>query len=70
MNKVLEYRNRHPRCKYCKYFNIFSPKGLFSYIEIPECKLKDRYLHFYFSLRNFRGKFCKWFEVKGGDCTE
>lgn len=65
MNKILEYRNRHPRCKYCKHFNISSPVVLFC--GNPKCKLKDKYLRFYFSLRNFKGKFCKWFEIKGGD---
>lgn len=64
MDKILEYRIKHPRCKYCKYFYIFSPKGLFSYIELPECKLKDKYLYFYFGLRDIRGIFCKYFENK------
>lgn len=67
MDKVLEYRIKHPRCRYCKYFYIFSPKGPFSYIELPQCKLKDKYLRFYFEFRNIKGALCNYFENKEKD---
>lgn len=66
MDKIVEYRKKHPRCKYCKFKRLVS-KGLM--IGIPEfwvCDLKDKIIDdtFFWTLK---GCFCKWFEPEEGN---
>ena len=70
-NKILEYRKRHPRCRYCKYNEIVDLSRLpIDSIDVYEkCALKDKYLYDACSnikrnYKNYKGIFCKWFEVK------
>ena len=55
-DKFLLYRKKHPRCKYCKYFET---------IELPDktilrCNLKEILI----SKVWFKGRFCKWYVAK------
>ena len=47
MDKIVEYRKKHPRCRYCKYRKRISIPGdmllLSSYY--LKCSLKDKYLN-------------------------
>ena len=53
MNKIIEYRNNHPRCRYCKYsYLLNAPKYL--NIWIHKCDLKDEIIKF------FDWKYCGW----------
>lgn len=58
-NKIIEYRNKHPRCRYCKYFKRRITPVLSDYCE---CVLKDKLVKEEYLL-DIRGIFCKWFEV-------
>lgn len=57
---VTEWRNKHPRCRYCKYYNIWNPP---TYSSIISCTAKDKYLRepMFFDAR---GMFCRLFESK------
>ena len=57
-SKINEYRNKHPRCRYCKYFKYRITPVLSDYCE---CVLKDKLVKEYFL--DIHGIFCKWFEV-------
>ena len=55
-DKFLLYRKKHPRCKYCKYFET---------IELPDktilrCNLKEILI----SKVWFKGRFCRWYVPK------
>lgn len=61
---TIKYRQKHKRCRYCKYFRSrilpipFLP-------EIKECLLKDKKIDY----ENIP-RFCKEYEVKDGRITE
>ena len=61
---MIAYRQKHKRCKYCKYYTArtlpipFSP-------EIKEWLLKDKKIDY----ENIP-RFCKEYEVKNGRATE
>ena len=61
MKNVMEYRQTHPRCKYCKYKHYVSNPlcgtGIF------RCELKDKAL-FDTLFWNIKGIFCKWYRAK------
>ena len=60
MDKIIEYRNKHPRCRYCKYsYLLNAPRHI--NIWIHKCKLKDKAIYFFDY--NFCGCFCKYFEL-------
>ena len=41
-NKIKEYREKHPRCKYCKYKKlIYTPPAVAN--DIWKCTLKDKF---------------------------
>lgn len=64
--KIIEYRQNHPRCRYCKYKKReetckYMPGASVYYV----CCLKDKYLYEDISfLIPYKGMFCKWFEVR------
>ncbi len=61
MNKIIEYRNKHPRCRYCKYsYLLNAPKYL--NIWIHKCDLKDEVIKFFDW--KYCGCFCKYFELE------
>lgn len=56
---IKEYREKHPRCKYCKYERLVMGISPYSYYR---CELKDKYIS---SLKSdWKGIFCKWFKPK------
>ena len=63
MDKVVEYRKKHPRCRYCKYKKCIPTPG---YITLSshyfKCFLKDKYLDNGSLFWDLKGCFCKWFE--------
>ena len=61
MNKIIEYRNKHPRCRYCKYsYLLDAPRHL--NVWIYKCALKDKVIYCYDY--QFCGCFCKYFELE------
>lgn len=63
--KVQEYRNRHPRCRYCKYCNFILLKWVPGCPGWYSCSLKDKYICSDMSLKiNWKGMFCRWYETK------
>lgn len=56
-----QYRQHHPRCKYCKYCELIVPP---SYIcsDYYECLVKDKIISELFW--NWRGMFCSVYKPK------
>ena len=71
MNQIIVYRNKHPRCRYCKYLETTKERipdvdsygfwdGGFITIKYYRCKLKDKDI----KLKNsFKGCFCDYFKL-------
>lgn len=61
MNKdILEYRQSHPKCKWCKWYHFYSKMiGGAQFMEYDECILKDKIIHFI-----HMPTFCKYYQVK------
>ena len=72
MNQIITYRNKHPRCRYCKYLEITKEKipdvdpygfwyGQYITVKRYRCKLKDKNI----KLNNsFKGCFCSYFKLE------
>ena len=68
--KIVKYRNKHPRCRYCKFLKkeksheyIYDGVAFGDYYDIirHKCEAKNEYI----MLNNhFKGCFCKIFESK------
>lgn len=64
VNKITAYRNKHPRCRYCRYsYLLNAPK--FLNIWIHKCDLKDRRIRFFDW--EYCGCFCDYFEMENLD---
>lgn len=61
--KVLKYRQKHKRCKYCKYLVYRSPRFSPSYIE---CKAKDKLIGV--DIVEIPRWFCSCYEVDVNKC--
>ena len=71
INGIIEYRSKHPRCKYCKYLETIKEKildadsygfcdGRYITIKHCRCKLKDKDI----KLKNsFKGCLCNYFKL-------
>lgn len=71
INGIIEYRNKHPRCRYCKYLETIKEKipdvdsygfcdGRYITIKHYRCKLKDKDI----KLKNsFKGCLCNYFKL-------
>lgn len=58
--KVYQYRKRHPRCTFCKYYHTVFPLDFFGTdFYYFECKAKDKVIRFPDMLR-----LCSCYEVK------
>lgn len=63
MDKITEYRNKHSRCRYCKYSKYVTvPVLLWNSCDYHECVLKDKIIKHWF-YDSIAGMFCKYFEV-------
>lgn len=60
MNRIIAYRSKHPRCRYCKYCYLLKIPENFGHC-IHKCKLKDKYIKFF--NYNFCGCFCDYFKL-------
>lgn len=60
--KILNYRRKHKRCRYCKYyFYPYVPQEL---TVPPECAIKDKRIYPYLlGFRTLAGCMCKEFGV-------
>ena len=64
MDKFIEYRKNHPRCRYCKYsYLLNTPKYI--NIWIHKCDLKDEIIRFFDW--KYCGCFCNYFELENLD---
>ena len=62
-NKIISYRSKHPRCRYCKYSKYVTiPVLLWDSCDYHECVLKDKIIKHWF-YDSIAGMFCKYFEV-------
>ena len=60
--KILNYRRKHPRCRYCKYH--FYPHVPPVITVFPKCTIKDKRIYPYISgFRTLAGCTCKEFGV-------
>lgn len=64
--KVFDYRCKHKRCRYCKYF--FYPcvplEIKLTYTVPPECYIKDKIVYpYFFGFNTLAGCMCKEFGV-------
>lgn len=63
MDKIIEYRKKHPRCRYCKYRKRISiPDCMLLSSYYLKCSLKDKYLDDDGLFWDLKGFFCQWFE--------
>ena len=61
MNKeILEYRKKHPKCKWCKWYKWHSLEQCAWITCYGTCELKDKIINFDSMLR-----LCKYYKVKG-----
>lgn len=61
MENLIKYREKHPRCKYCKYKRYVN--NTLCGVSYVECILKDRLLNDII-LWNLKGMFCRWYKPK------
>ena len=66
MNKIIKYRNKHPRCRYCKYNKFIEKKFLYDE-EVHECIIKKTFFLNENFIYNLRGCFCDYFEPEALD---
>ena len=63
MNKEIKiYRQKHQKCKWCKYYKYESPSTKIMGLECPDyemCILKDKIIHF----TNWN-HLCKYYKIK------
>ena len=56
---ITEYRKKHKKCKWCKYYkHIVKEVGIDFYC-YEKCTLKDKILYF-----NSQAKICKYYNLK------
>lgn len=61
-DKVLKYRKRHRRCKYCKHLKVKALNGYYSF----RCIAKDKQIRDEFpDMTNVPRVFCQCYEVDG-----
>lgn len=58
MEKIIEYRRKHPKCKWCKYCKAIVPSNL-PVPSFDKCLLKEIIIR-----RNWMANFCKYYECK------
>lgn len=60
-DKQIEYRQKHPRCSFCKYskYNCYNHWTNCCYWE---CECKDKMIRF-----DKQAIFCKYYEIEKGD---
>lgn len=63
--KMLEYRKKHPKCKFCKYLSLEGGEIASDYHYYWECELKEKIITYPHMLR-----FCKYYTMKGEDENE
>ena len=56
--QVIEYRNRKPNCRWCKYYRYRNPLYLATTWE--ECRLKDKWI----KEKKIRARLCKCYKQK------
>lgn len=57
--EIIEYRQKHPKCKWCKYYkHYYDEVGIDIYC-YDTCELKDKIIYFINLLR-----LCKYYQVE------
>ena len=62
----MEYRIKHPRCRYCKYNKVRRYNDFIYSFAFFHCTLKDKHLYSDSAVFSYiiKGFFCKWFDPK------
>lgn len=58
-SKIKEYRKKHKRCKWCKYYKHIIEQWGTSFYSYDKCRLKEKTLEYY-----FWAKLCKYYQIK------
>lgn len=63
--KIKEYRQKHKKCKYCKYRKLDLSGGKLSIPPFYVCEVKDKIIRDMLpDMTRVPRLFCKWYEVK------
>lgn len=66
--KILIYRRKHKKCRYCKYLKYDSSGERIGVSGFCVCKVKDKIIKDMFpDMVNFPRLFCRYYEVEGED---
>ena len=60
--KIIDYRKKHRRCKYCKYSVLVMPKDMYT-LDYYVCKAKDKIIEDWF-VEYLPRIFCSCYELK------
>lgn len=64
MNKIVKkYRQKHPNCEYCEWYNYNCKGWMYGVPSYEECKLKNKIIRF----NKITAKLCKYYQVKEKD---
>ena len=58
-SKIREYRTKHKKCKWCKYYKWYTYAECHWCTCYGKCELKDKIINF-----NGIPRLCKWYELK------
>ena len=59
-NKTKEYRTKHKKCKWCKYYRYRTYEDCYWSVDgYSECTLKDKIIE-----HESLPRLCKWYELK------
>lgn len=57
--EIIEYRQKHPKCKWCKYYQHHYDEVGIDIYSYSTCELKDKIINFENMLR-----LCKYYQIK------
>lgn len=57
--KIEEYRNKHKRCKWCKYYKHIIRENGIQFYSFDKCILKEKIINY-----PILAKVCKYYELK------
>lgn len=60
-NKIINYRKKHKKCKWCKFYKYNTLEQCHWITCYGECRLKDKIINF-----DSMPRLCKYYEIKEG----
>ena len=69
--KVIRYRNKHKRCKYCKHLYLDCSGERIGVSSFYKCLAKDKIIRYIFpDMTSVPRWFCQCYELEGCECIE